>query len=65
MGERERVVQRGRGRRVDGFGFVTRAAAADADGGGVGGVGFADLEGAGGHYSVAAVVVYGYDGAVV
>lgn len=40
-------VEGGRGSWVGGLGFVACAAAANADGGGVGGVGFADVEGGG------------------
>lgn len=40
-------VEGGRGSGVAGFGFVACAAAANADGGGVGGVGLADVEGGG------------------
>lgn len=46
LGCERRVKGRGRGG-VGRFCFVAGAATADADGGGVGGVGFADMEGGG------------------
>ena len=47
----ERRVEGGWGCGVAGFGFVACAAATNADGGGVGRMGFADVDGIEGHYN--------------